>query len=98
MIAPAWADAAASLQEELKTATFETIKSKLMVELGDMPENKAERLVKSSEEWKAYVTTMCANRAEASRRKVQLEYVRMRFCEQQSVEANQRHEARLSRG
>jgi hypothetical protein len=53
--------------------------------------------VKSSPEWVDYVTKMAAQRKEANRRKVQLEYLRMKFSEWQSHEASARTEARLTR-
>jgi hypothetical protein len=45
------ADAAASLLEETKGAELEERKIKLISDQGDMPDNKAERLIKGSAEW-----------------------------------------------
>lgn len=94
-VAYADAEAAASLMEELKSTTLETMKSKLIAEQGEMPDNKAERLVKASDGWREYVEQMCAHRAKATKLRLKLEYVRMRASEAQSREANARHEARL---
>jgi predicted nucleotidyltransferase len=98
IVARQWSDedAAASLLEELKTTTLEKLKSKLMAGT-EMAENRAERLAKSSPEWSEYIERMCGHRAKASRLKCQLEYIRMKFQEQQGQQANARHEARLGR-
>lgn len=101
IVALAWCDAnsAASLQEELKTTTLEKWKNELVMSKGgNMPDSHAERMVKAQPRWEAYIRQMCADRANADKRKAQMEYLRMRFHEWQSREANQRHEARLSRG
>lgn len=87
------AEAAASLLEDTKSAFL----AQKMAEHGDMAVNRAEQLVKSSREWTDYVEKMCAQRREANRRKVQLEYLRMKFSEWQSHEASARTEARLVR-
>ena len=85
------ADAAATILEELKSATL----SQCMVALGDMPVSRAEMQVKASPEWKAYVENMVAARKAANRMKVKLEELRMRHAEQQSAEASRRAEMRL---
>lgn len=91
------ADAAATLQEELKTPTLEQMKTKLIAAQGDMPDNKAERLVKSGEEWEEYIRNMCANRARANLLKAQMRYIDFRFSEWQSANATNRAEMRLGR-
>lgn len=95
VVAKAWADAdaAANLLEETKTATL----SQKMLKLGDMPVSRAEMTVKASDEWHEYLETMVAARKEANIRKVQMEYIRMRFSEWQSLNANARDERRMSR-
>jgi hypothetical protein len=80
--------------EETKSATL----SRMMLALGDIPVSRAEMQVKASAEWEAHVKTICDARAKANLLRVQLEYIRMRHSEQQSAEANSRHEYRLSRG
>ena len=52
-----------------------------------MPENRAERLVRSSQEW-----AECQARAKANELKVELEYIGMRHSEWQSAQANARGE------
>lgn len=85
------ADAAASLLEELKSATL----SQRMVALGDMAVSKAEMTVKASQEWMDYIGKMVAARKEANELKLQLEWTRMRFTEWNSEEATRRAEMKL---
>lgn len=93
LVAKEWVelDGAARLLEESKTATLALKKS----ELGDMPESKAEKLVKSSEEWRDYIEKMTIARTNANKKKVQLEYIKMKFWEWQSEGANRRSEMKL---
>lgn len=93
LIAKKWvdADAAASILEETKSAFL----AQRMAEQGDMPVSRAEMAVKSSAEWQTYVIEMVESRKKASLLKAQLEYIRMRFSEQQSVEATKRAEMKL---
>lgn len=88
-----WAklDNAAQLLEDGKSAFLAQKKSAL----GDMADNKAEKIVKSSAEWSIYIKTMVAARKAATIAKIELEYVRMRFQEWSSSEANKRAEMRL---
>lgn len=100
IVARAWADAdsAASLLEELKGATLEQRKASVMSESGKpMPENRAERLVKSSPEWERYIREMCSARSKAGKLRAQLEYFRMRHSEWMAADANARAEMRLGR-
>ncbi len=91
--AKAWVDldSAASLLEETKSAVL----SQKMAALGDMPVSRAELNVKASEEWTDFVTKMVKAREAASLAKVRLEWIRMKFSEQQSYEATARAERRL---
>jgi hypothetical protein len=91
--AKAWVDldSAASLLEETKSAVL----SQKMAALGDMPVSRAELNVKASPEWDEFVTRMCEARKAANLAKVRLEWIRLKFSEQQSMEATQRAERRL---
>ena len=93
IVAKRWvdADAAASLLEESKSSFL----AKMMSELGDMPVSRAEMNVKSSVEWQEYIKSMVEARQKAALLKVQLEYIRMRFSEEQSYEATKRAEMKL---
>jgi hypothetical protein len=93
LVAKKWvdADAAASLLEETKSAVL----ARMMSAQGDMPVNRAELNVKSSEEWMEFITNMVKARERAALLKVQLEYIRMQFNEWQSHSATKRAEMRL---
>ncbi len=83
--------AAASLLESLKSSVL----SRMMAALGDIAVNKAEMKVKASEEWVEHVTSIVRARKEADDAELYHEYLRARFSEWQSEQANARTEARL---
>ena len=93
LIAKQWvaADTVASLLEETKSAVL----AKMMTREGNLPVSRAEMNVKASTAWQDFIESMVKARSEAALLKVQLEYVRMRFSEQQSEEASKRAEMRL---
>jgi len=99
IVARAWidADAAARILEELKTTRMESMKQGLIAKEGDMPDSHAERRVKANPEWEDYIRQMVDTRTEANRRKLQLEYIRMRFAEMQDANATSRAEMKMSR-
>lgn len=84
-------DAAANLLEECKSATF----SEMMLPHHNSAVNKAEIMVKASPQWKDYLSKMVEARRKANILKVNLEFIRMCFSEQQSAEATARSERRL---
>ena len=84
-------DNKARLMEETKSAVL----SQRMTALGDMPVSKAELAVKASPEWHEYVREMVESRTQSNLKKVELEWLRMRFSEQQSREATERAERKL---
>jgi hypothetical protein len=93
VVAKQWVelDEAASLLEETKSAVL----AQKMNALGDVPVSHAERTVKSSPEWQDYIEKMVRSRTAANLKKVQMEYLRMKFSEWQSDNANKRAEMRL---
>jgi hypothetical protein len=93
VVAKRWvdADAAASILEETKSSFL----AKMMSEQGDMPVSRAEMNVKSSSAWEDYIRSMVEARQKAAMLKVQLEYIRMRFQEWNSVTATKRAEMKL---
>ena len=93
VVALQWADLekAASLLEETKTLVL----SQRIKMLGEMPHNRAEAEVKASPEWFDHVTKMVEARSAANVKKMQLEYLRMKFQEWSSENANKRAEMRL---
>lgn len=84
-------DKAATILEETKTLVL----SQKIKALGDMPHNRAEAEVKASPEWLDYVTRMVEARSAANLKKVQMEFIRMRFSEWQSENATRRAEMRI---
>lgn len=91
------ADAAASLMEELKTTTLAQMKKDLIDREGPMADNKAEMAVKASSEWDEYIRTMCANKAKATKLKLQLEHLRMLDRKEDREAWAARTEMRMSR-
>ena len=93
IVAKQWVDAeaAASMLEDTKSAVL----SQMMLKLGDMPVSKAEMQVKASDEWGDFIHKMVEARKKANLLKVQLEYIRMRSSEWQSMEASKRAEMRM---
>jgi hypothetical protein len=88
-------DAGARLLEETKTTMLEQSKQKLIAANFNMADNAAERTVKASPAWEIFIKKMVDARTEANRAKVQLEYLRIKHAEQQSLEASKRAEMRL---
>lgn len=99
IVAKEWVelDAAANLLEELKTTTLEQRKSDVIRQQGDMADNKAERIVKSSKEWEQYIRDMVEARKQANLAKVKMSWIDKREREQQSYEATARSERRMLR-
>ena len=93
IVAKEWVelDHAARLMEETKSAVL----SQKMAALGDMPVSKAELQVKASDDWHTFVKNMVDARTSANLKKVEMEWVRMRFSEQQSREATERAERKM---
>lgn len=85
------ADAAARMYEETKSA----ILAQKKIELGDIPDNKAERLVKASPFWMDFITEGVKLRTEANKLKIQLEEIKMRHMIIQSREATERSERKM---
>jgi hypothetical protein len=93
LAAKAWVelDKAATMLEETKKLVFaQKVKAQ-----GDMAVNRAENAVLSTPEWHDYVTRIVDARSAANLKKVQMEYLRMRFQEWSSEEANKRAEMRI---
>lgn len=86
------ADDAARMLEESKTAVLsERIKG-----LGDMPYAHAERDVKASQWWRAWVKSMVNARTTANRLKIEAEFLKMKYFEGQSMNADKRTEMRMT--
>ena len=86
-------DAAAEMLAEGKSAFL----SQKMAALGDIPVSKAELTVKASAEWADYIKKMVRAREQANLAKVEAEFLKMKFSEHMSKDANARTEARMVR-
>lgn len=88
-----WVDkeAAAQLLEDTKSS----IMAQKQAMLGDIPVNRAEQIVKASQEWSRHIETIVSARKAANQAKMDLEVIRMKFAEWNNSEANHRTEARL---
>ena len=88
-----WADLdnSARMLEEGKTTFLAQRKNAL----GDIPDNRAEREVKSSDEWANYIKAMVRAKTAANKARIDCDYLKMRFSEWQSSEANARAERKL---
>lgn len=88
-------DNAARLLEECKTATLSEMICNIISESEGMAHNQAEREAKASEQWRHYLDEMVKARTKANEKKVQLEYMRMKFTEWQMGMAMQRDERKM---
>jgi len=88
-----WAEenAAAQLLEETKTAVLSQLKGRQ----GDIPDSHAERIVKASDEWTDYITTMVDARRRANLARVKYDALKARMSEQMSIEANMRQQNKV---
>lgn len=84
-------DAAARLLAEGKTTYLAQCKARL----GDIPDSKAERIVKSSADWSDYIKKMVAAKTRADKAKIELEFLRMRYWENTNSDANRRAEMKM---
>lgn len=87
------AEAAASLLEDCKSSVLAERMQDLLAE--GMAVNRAEQTVKASPEWRSHVLSITEARKLANRCKIECEYLKMKFQEWMSQEANNRTEARL---
>lgn len=62
---------------------------------GDIPYNRAEMMVKSSEDWTNYLNAMVNARTSANHAKIDMEVLRMRMQEWISADANNRMRTKL---
>ena len=91
-------NAAASLKEELRTATLARWKQEVVAASGgSMADNKAERIVKSSDRWVEYNKDMVETRRLADRARIQMKYYDIMHWERQSRDATARKEMSISR-
>lgn len=88
----AWADkeAAAQLLEDTKSA----ILAQWVADLGDIPVNRAENIIKAEDRWTELIEDIVKARKAANLAKVHLKVAEMRYYENQAKQANTRTELR----
>lgn len=88
-----WAerDSAARMLEEGKTTYLAQQKALL----GDIADNKAEKEVKASKPWADYIKTMVRAKTAANKARAEMDFLKMKFSEWQSAEANARQERKM---
>lgn len=89
-----WADldAAARMLEGGKTTYLAQQKALL----GDIPDSHAEKQVKASPQWSDYIKNMVRTKTAANKARIEIDYLKMKFAEWNSYEANQRVERKAS--
>jgi len=85
-------EAAAQLLEETKSA----IMAQRQAMLPEMPVNRAEQIVKASPDWHDHIEKIVEARRVANLAKIELEVIRMRFNEQNNIQANARLEMKMT--
>jgi hypothetical protein len=89
------ADNAAMILEESKSVVFSQMLSSVMIGNPSLAVNRAEIDVKSSKGWKRFIEDMVKARHVANQLRVERDYLRMKFQEWISSDANARAERRL---
>ena len=84
-------EGAASLMENTRSAML----SQWKVKLGDIADNKAEKIVKASNEWYDLNKRMVDARSNANAAKIEAEWMKMKYWESSSDRADERTMARL---
>ena len=92
-----WADkySAWYTMSENKTTTLAVLKSREIEMDPRLSEAKAERMAKNTVEWQEYMTKLCQLHKEALKLRAYKESVDMRYHEEQSAQANARHERKM---
>ena len=88
------AAAVAMLLEETKSSVLQTWAQDLVQQEG-LTGAEGERRVKASKKWKEHIESIVEARKKELLLRAQIEYIKMRFAEQQSDNANKRAEMRL---
>lgn len=83
--------------EDLKTTKLEQMKSALIAESGEMADNKAERLVKSSAAWEEHIMSGLEAKKKAHKLKVQLKWIEIREKHEDRMSWLERTERRMGR-
>lgn len=84
-------EAAASILENTRSAML----SQWKVELGDIADNKADKLVKASPKWMDLNKCMVDARTKANAAQIEADYLKMKYYEHSSDRADERTMAKL---
>lgn len=97
LIAKAWTEeeAAALMLEKTKDVVYSQMVNRVLENTPALSMTRAERIVTASPEWADYVKKMVEQRKAANLKRVQMNYLDMKFREQMSSEASARAESRL---
>mgnify|MGYP003347377686 CR=1 FL=1 len=95
IVAKKWvdADAAANLLEDTKSSVLSQL---IMKQIG-VPVTRAEHVARASQDYLDHIAAMVEARKQANLLKVQMEFLKMRFHEWNSSDANQRAEKKFTR-
>lgn len=86
------ADSAARILEDTKGAVF----SQMVLSQGDqIAVNRAENNIKGSPQWEAHIRKVAEAKTHANKLRVKMDYLKMRYWEQQGADASKRAEMRL---
>lgn len=99
LAANAWvkADGEARQLEERKSIRLEQLKNALILGGGPMPDNRAEREIKASEEWDRFIVEMVDARTRANALRVTVKEIEMQEREYLDRSQTIRAEMRMSR-
>lgn len=100
IVARQWVDehSAFNMLDKLKNETFaKMVREYIQSSDENMAYNRAEMHVRASDDWMQYKKDLVSHENAAAKLKVQMEFIRMRFSEWQSLNANARQERQLSR-
>jgi hypothetical protein len=88
-----WADLdnAARMLDEGKTTYLAQQKALL----GDIPDSHAEKQVKASPQWADYIKNMVRTKTLANKARIEVDYLKMKFQEWISADANARVERKM---
>lgn len=88
-----WADLdnAARMLDEGKT----TYLAQQKAALGDIPDSHAEKQVKASAPWADYIKNMVRTKTLANKARIEVDYIKMKFQEWISADANARSERKM---
>ena len=91
------AECAANMLEEFKSTKLEQMKTDVIESQGEMPDNRAERIVKASADWETFMKEMIQARSKALKLKLQLDFLRMKERQEDRMGWLERSERKMGR-